>query len=30
MKRIYDFSRNPAARNDTIPDLRALKGSGQK
>ena len=30
MKRIYDFSRNPATRNYTINDLRALKGSGQK
>ena len=30
MKRIYDFSRNPAVRNYTIHDLRALKGSGQK
>ena len=30
MKRIYDFRRNPAARNYTIHDLRALKGSGQK
>ena len=30
MKRIYDFSRNPAARNYTIHNLRALKGSGQK
>ncbi len=30
MKRIYDFSRNPAARNYTIHHLRALKGSGQK
>jgi len=30
MKRIYDFSRKPAARNYTIHDLRALKGSGQK
>ena len=30
MKRIYDFSRNPATRNYTIHDLRALKGSGQK
>ena len=30
MKRIYDFSRNPAARNYTVHDLRALKGSGQK
>ena len=26
MKRIYDFSRNPAKRNFTISDLRALKG----
>ena len=30
MKRIYDFSRKPAARNYTIQDLRALKGTGQK
>ena len=30
MKRIYDFSRNPAMRNYTIADLQALKGSGQK
>ena len=30
MTRIYDFSRNPADRNYTIHDLRALKGSGQK
>jgi len=30
MKRIYDFSRHPAARNDAIHDLRALKHSGQK
>ena len=30
MKRIYDFSRNPATRNYTIADLQALKGSGQK
>jgi len=30
MKRIYDFSRRPAARNYTIADLRALKGSGRK
>ncbi len=28
MKRIYDFSRNPAMRNYTVSDLRALKGSG--
>ena len=30
MKRIYDFSRTPSARNYTIEDLRALKGSGRK
>lgn len=30
MKRIYDFSRNPAERNYTIADLKALKGSGRK
>ena len=30
MKRIYDFSRNPATRNYTIEDLRALKSTGQK
>jgi len=30
MKRIYDFSRKPAARNYTIHDLKTLKGSGQK
>tara|TARA_Y100001960_G_C14717727_1_gene850613 strand:+ start:707 stop:1555 length:849 start_codon:yes stop_codon:yes gene_type:complete len=30
MKRIYDFSRNPAARNYTVHDLRALKGSDKK
>ena len=30
MKRIYDFSRNPAKRNFTISDLRALKGTGQQ
>ena len=30
MKRIYDFSRNPAWRNYTVADLRALKGSGRK
>ena len=29
MKRIYDFSRNPASRNYTVADLRALKGSGR-
>ena len=29
MKRIYDFSRNPATRNYTIADLQALKGTGQ-
>lgn len=30
MKRIYDFSRNPAMRNYTVADLKALKGSGTK
>ncbi len=30
MKRIYDFSRNPAQRNYTIQDLQRLKGSGTK
>lgn len=30
MKRIYDFSRNPAKRNYTISDLKALKGTGTK
>jgi len=30
MKRIYDFSRNPAHRNYTVADLKALKGSGTK
>lgn len=30
MKRIYDFSRTPSARNYTISDLKALKGSGKK
>lgn len=30
MKRIYDFSRNPATRNYTVADLKALKGSGKK
>lgn len=30
MKRIYDFSRNPARRNHTIADLQALKSSGRK
>jgi 3-methyl-2-oxobutanoate hydroxymethyltransferase len=29
MKRIYDFSRNPAKRNYTVTDLKALKGSGR-
>lgn len=29
MKRIYDFSRNPAQRNFTVADLKALKGSGR-
>ncbi|WP_170399837.1 3-methyl-2-oxobutanoate hydroxymethyltransferase [Ruegeria arenilitoris] len=29
MKRIYDFSRNPAIRNYTVADLKALKGSGR-
>ncbi|MEM6985384.1 MAG: 3-methyl-2-oxobutanoate hydroxymethyltransferase [Pseudomonadota bacterium] len=30
MKRIYDFSRNPAVRNYTVADLKALKGSDTK
>lgn len=30
MKRIYDFSRKPAARNYTISDLQALKHTGRK
>ena len=30
MKRIYDFSRNPAMRNYTVADLKALKGSGKQ
>lgn len=30
MKRIYDFSRNPATRNYTIADLQALKGTDKK
>lgn len=30
MKRIYDFSRSPSARNYTIADLQALKGSDTK
>ncbi len=30
MKRIYDFSRSPSARNYTVSDLQALKGSGKK
>ena len=29
MKRIYDFSRNPARRNYTVADLKALKGTGR-
>ena len=29
MKRIYDFSRNPAHRNYTISDLQALKETGR-
>ncbi|MBO9444693.1 3-methyl-2-oxobutanoate hydroxymethyltransferase [Ruegeria sp. R14_0] len=29
MKRIYDFSRNPAHRNYTVADLKNLKGSGR-
>jgi len=29
MKRIYDFSRNPAKRNYTVADLKALKGSAR-
>ena len=28
MKRIYDFGREPAMRNYTVADLKALKGSG--
>ena len=30
MKRIYDFSRSPSARNYTVADLQALKGTGKK
>jgi 3-methyl-2-oxobutanoate hydroxymethyltransferase len=30
MKRIYDFGRRPSARNYTVADLQALKGSGKK
>jgi len=30
MKKIYDFGRSPAARNYTVADLKALKGSGKK
>jgi len=30
MKRIYDFSRSPSARNYTVADLQALKGSDKK
>ena len=30
MKRIYNFYRQPSARNYTISDLQALKGSGRK
>ena len=30
MKRIYDFARRPSARNYTVSDLQALKGSDQK
>lgn len=30
MTRIYDFSRNPAERNYTISDIRALKGTGKR
>jgi len=30
MKRIYDFSRSPSARNYTVADLQALKGSDTK
>lgn len=30
MKRIYDFSRNPAMRNYTVSDLKAQKGSDRK
>ncbi len=30
MKRIYDFSRSPSARNYTVADLQALKGLDRK
>ena len=30
MKRIYDFSRNPASRNYTVSDLKELKKSPKK
>ena len=30
MNRIYDFGRNPAQRNYTVTDLKALKGSDRK
>ncbi len=30
MKRIYDFSRSPSARNYTVADLQVLKGSDKK
>lgn len=30
MKRIYDFSRSPSARNYTVADLQSLKGSDKK
>ncbi len=30
MKKIYDFSRSPSARNYTVADLQALKGSDRK
>ncbi len=30
IKRIYDFSRNPAKRNYTVSDLKALKQSPKK
>lgn len=30
MTRIYDFGRRPSARNYTVADLQALKGSGKK
>ncbi len=30
MRKIYDFSRSPSARNYTVADLQALKGSDRK